>query len=108
MSRNLSAKDIAFEKERARLRREYNEKISKLQKELKEKEEEINTLQLCLEETEEILREKEDWIDRLLEYMDIPKEEFEAKVKNKSRVATLSKGYTYLVGNILEVLQRYE
>lgn len=74
----LSAKDKAFEQERIKFRREIHEKehlIQNLRSELRTKNQEIQTLQSKIQE-------QNDWIERLLEYMDIPEDQFKAMIKN--------------------------
>lgn len=73
MAKQKSAKDIAFDKERAKFRSE----IRKLQSEVKEKDQEIRELKQSLSEADTVLKEKENWIERLLEYMDVSEEEFQ-------------------------------
>lgn len=62
-----SAKDVAFEKERVKYRREIRE----LQSIIDVKDVEIRSLQDKIDRQEAAIREKDEWIDRLLEYMDL-------------------------------------
>lgn len=80
MQNKKSAKDIAFEKERVKFRSTINQQKSELAKrdcEIRELKELNQTLKSQLEE-------KEDWIQRLLEYMDLTKEEFEQLKEEKN------------------------
>ena len=83
MPRKLSAKDKAFEKERARFR----SRERALEAEVKEKERLVQSLteQLAHKDTE--LAEKEDWISRLLEYMDLPETERAQAVRRDGNAA---------------------
>lgn len=84
MERKKSAKDIAFDKERSKFRSE----IKKLQHEIYRKNAEILELKAILSQKENEISEKDDWIHRLLNYMDmsddlkrfIEKEKMECKV----------------------------
>lgn len=62
-----SAKDKAFDEERAKL----NKKIRELESQLKTKEVEIRTLKEENEKEKEKLEQLQDWNRRLLEYMDL-------------------------------------
>lgn len=84
-----SAKDIAFEKERARMRHNYEEKLASLQKELDITKQENENLQNHLKKLESALQEKEEWISRLLEYMDLPKEDVKVIIQKEKQHAEL-------------------
>lgn len=62
-----SAKDKAFDEERAKL----NKRIRELESQLKTKELEIRSLKEKNEKEKEKLEEIQDWNRRLLEYMDL-------------------------------------
>lgn len=92
MSQNKSAKDIAFDKERAKFRQE----IKNLQSELRRKDNEITRLTRLVDELEEKLSEKDEWIERLLQYTEISKEELKELIKSEAekneanqRIATM-------------------
>lgn len=77
MSEKKSKKDIAFEKERAVFRHEKRE----LEHAIKKKD--VQILQ-CVDKIRELqnkISEQEDWIRRLLEYMDLTKEDFEKEIQ---------------------------
>ena len=88
-----SKKDLAFDRERAKYRKQINElesEISSKNKELSNKDKEISDLKLTLDERELKIQEKEDHINRLLEYMDMSKEEYKnaiAKDEIKAKVS---------------------
>ena len=71
MGSKKSAKDIAFEKERARFRQEIRE----LQREIKKRDADIFELKESLKNTEAMIETKDDWIRRLLEYTELSEEE---------------------------------
>ena len=86
MNRKKSAKDVTFEKEKSKFRSE----IRKLQYEIKNKNAEISELKLALNQKENEITEKDDWIQRLLKYMDLSEEDlrrFTAKEKMECTVA---------------------
>lgn len=101
MSKNTkSAKDVAFEKERIRLRHEYNTQIAELQRKLSEKDAELSQVKIILAETESLLLEKEEWIERLLEYTDLPKEEIKELFEKEKERADLAEKMDVLFGMV--------
>lgn len=77
MGNKKSAKDMAFEKERAKFR----QRIRELEREVKE--EKIRTYQLenVINSKDEEIDELKDWIDRLLGYMDLSEDEMKNIIK---------------------------
>lgn len=73
-----SAKDIAFDKERTKFRKQIKELNSEIEK-LKQKNMELETI---ISNQELLIHEKDDWIQRLLEYTELTKEDLE-KLKNQ-------------------------
>ena len=71
MSNKKSAKDVAFEKERAKFRQEIRE----LQREIKKRDADIYELKESLKNTGAMIETKDDWIRRLLEYTELSEEE---------------------------------
>ena len=71
-----SAKDIAFDKERAK----YNKRIRELESQLKEKDEIINSQKEDLARMEQL----EDWVNRLLEYTELSEDDMR-NIVNKER-----------------------
>lgn len=67
-----SAKDIAFDKERAKFRHE----IGALNHTIKERDATIRDLNDQIAKLESETARQQDWINRLLEYMDLPEEDF--------------------------------
>ena len=79
MKNKKSAKDLAFDRERAKFR-----------KEIRELERENASLSLTLiernveiQEAEEEIRQLKNWVQRLLEYMDMPEEEMRKRIENE-------------------------
>lgn len=81
MKNKKSAKDLAFDRERAKFR-----------KEIRELERENASLSLTLTErnveiqkADEEIRSLKDWVQRLLEYMDMPEEEMRKRIANERK-----------------------
>ena len=86
MKKTKSAKDIAFDKERA----EYRKKIRELNSLVIEQRADICKLKEEISRKNMEIIEKEDWIGRLLEYMDMSEEDMRKMIqkdKNMSEVA---------------------
>lgn len=86
MKQNKSAKDMAFEKERAKYRKELRELESKLKHEKLEKYE----LKEQIEKLECERDELKEWINRLLEYTEMSEEDMRKliqKEKSEQEVA---------------------
>lgn len=75
-----SAKDLAFDKERAK----YNKRISELESQLKEKEKVIVLQNKSIETGSEELYRLRDWVRRLLEYTELSEEDMK-KLINKEK-----------------------
>lgn len=95
MERKKSAKDIAFEKERSKFR----SVIRKLQYEIGNKDTEILELKQALSEKENEVIEKEDWIQRLLEYMDLSEEDLKKFIEKEKRECAVIKNM-YDIGKL--------
>lgn len=78
MEKQKSKKDIAFDKERAK----YRHEIYALQREIKENLREIEVLNLEILELKESILEKDEWINRLLEYTELTEEDMKKKIQN--------------------------
>lgn len=94
MSRELSAKDKAFEKERVK----YRHQIKDLEQLLITKDVTIVELQNKIEEQEAKLREYEDWIERLLSYTEMNKEEFQKLLEEQKKSAELNDSINSFLG----------
>lgn len=82
---NKSAKDLAFEKERAKYRKQIRELETELKKERYEKFE----LKGKLVSIEEKCTELQDWIDRLLEYTEMSEDDMKAIIKKEKTSAEI-------------------
>lgn len=83
MKQKQSAKDIAFEKERAKYRkkiRELEHDILSLNQSINQKDNELNILR------NEILQ-KSDWIRRLLEYTELSEDDMKAIINREKTLA---------------------
>lgn len=79
MKNKKSAKDLAFERDRAKFR-----------KEIRELEREKESLAITvmdqngeLQKADAEIQELKEWIERLLEYMDMPEEEMRKRIENE-------------------------
>lgn len=99
MEKPQSAKDKAFEKERAKYRkkiRELEHDITEFRLAVMQKDNELNILRNELEQ-------KQDWIRRLLEYTELSKEDMKAIIDKKKSVATVMKRFGELSGVISSI-----
>lgn len=99
MKQKQSAKDLAFEKERAKFR-----------KKIRDLEHEINNLKLLYMQKENELRvvnsqlsQKEDWIRRLLEYTELSEDDMKAIIDKEKSVAKVAKMFNELGSAILSI-----
>lgn len=91
---NKSAKDIAFERERTKLQRQKRE----AEEQLKDKDIAIKSLTDKISELEYIIRQKDEWIERLLEYTELTKEDIKAMVEKDKATAETLKTFNSLMG----------
>lgn len=101
MKQKQSAKDLAFEKERAKFR-----------KKIRELEHEINSLQyIIMQKDNELsivrneLSQKEDWIRRLLEYTELSEEDMKAIIDKEKSKAEVVKMFGEL-GSVMSSIYR--
>ena len=80
-----SAKDIAFDKERATFRKQIRE----LEREVSNKDLEIRKLKEVISQKETEITGKDDWIRRLLEYMDLSKDDLKKFIENEKAKADI-------------------
>lgn len=85
MKNNKSSKDLAFDKERAK----YRHEISNLQREIKENLHKIEVLNRKIFELEESIRQKDEWIKRLLEYTELSEEDIKIQIKKDRNMSEL-------------------
>lgn len=78
MKDKKSAKDLAFEREKAKFRKEIRE----LEYRIAEKDKHIVELEKVIGKCNMQIQQQEDWIRRLLEYMDLPEEEMRKRIAN--------------------------
>lgn len=86
MKKTKSAKDLAFDKERAKYRKEIRELNSLVSRQSID----IDKLKQDIDRKDMELVEKDEWIRRLLEYMDMSEEDMRKiiqKDKNMSDIA---------------------
>lgn len=77
MGNKKSAKDMAFEKERAKFR----QKIRDLEREIKEQKIKMFQLEEVANLKDKEIDELKEWISRLLEYMDLSEEDMKRMIK---------------------------
>lgn len=80
---NKSAKDIAFEKERARYRKQIRELGSQIVKQRID----IDKLKEEIEQKNMDIAEKDEWIHRLLEYMDMSEDDMRKIIQKDKTMA---------------------
>lgn len=83
MKTEKSKKDIAFDKERAKYRHEINDLQRVVTKQLAE----ISHLSERISELEESIRQKNEWIHRLLEYTELSEEDMRKQIKKDKNVS---------------------
>ena len=76
-------KDIAFDKERAKYRHEIND----LQRTISKQIAEVSNLMKRISELEENVRQKDEWIQRLLEYTELSEEDMRKQIKKDKNVS---------------------
>lgn len=76
-NRKKSAKDLAFDKEREKFRKE----IHRLGDENKLLAAKVKDQNEKLQKAEEENRQMKEWVDRLLEYMDMPEKEMRKRIE---------------------------
>lgn len=79
MRKNKSAKDFAFDKERAKYRKE----IRILESENHQLSMQIVSMQKEAEKVQEEIRQLKEWNERLLEYMDMTEEEMRNRIEKE-------------------------
>lgn len=94
--KQLSKKDIAFEKERVKFRQE----IRNLTKENKDKEETLNNLLQENKKLENKIEEQKDWIERLLDYCNLSEDEFK-RMKDINDVSNQLSDINNVIGKVL-------
>lgn len=83
MKTGKSKKDIAFDKERAKYRHEIND----LQRTISNQLVEISNLSKRISELEDSVRQKDEWIHRLLEYTELSEEDMRKQIKKDKNIS---------------------
>lgn len=97
--RKMSAKDIAFEKERTKYRKEIRaleHDVSALRVSVMQKDNELHLLRSELEQ-------KSDWIRRLLEYTELSEDDMRTIISKEKNTAAVMKMFGELSGVISEI-----
>lgn len=92
MEKQKSKKYLAFDRERAK----YRHEISNLQRESKENLRKIEAMNQKISELEESIREKDEWINRLLEYTELTEEGMKNQIQK-------DKGALEVINNMVEI-----
>lgn len=92
--KNKSAKDIAFERERTKLQKQKRE----VEEQLRDKDKTIKSLTDKISELENIIRQKDEWIERLLEYTELTKEDLKFMIEKDKATAEALKTFNSLMG----------
>lgn len=93
-----SAKDIAFEKERNKYRKQINELEERLLNSYKE----ARSLKEKVAELEAELQSKNEWIERLLEFTEMSQEDIQVVVEKDKAVVSTFKMLNILSGGYYE------
>lgn len=99
MKKTKSAKDIAFDKERAKYRQEIRELSSELIKQRLD----IDKLKQDVDRKDMELVEKDEWIRRLLEYMDMSEEDMRKIIQKDKTMAEVAER----LSNIDKMVSRF-
>ena len=91
---NKSAKDIAFERERTKLQRQKRE----VEEQLRDRDKTIKSLTDKISELENVIIQKDEWIERLLEYTELTKEDLKIKIEKDKASAEALKTFNSLMG----------
>ena len=94
-----SAKDLAFDKERAKFRSE----IRNLQYQIQYKDKQIEKLGKTICQKEEELFKLNEWVERLLEYTEIPKEDLKIIIQQEKENVEVKKRISATIGFISNV-----
>lgn len=89
-----SAKDIAFDKECGK----YRHQIRDLEAIIKCKDSEIGTLEEISAKKDEQIRILNDWVDRLLEYTEMTKEDLQKLIQKDKEIEKATKNLNDLMG----------
>ena len=96
LKQKKSAKDIAFENERIKFRKE----IRSLQYQIMDMDNQIKELNEVIFDRENELRHQSEWIDRLLEYMEISNEDLQKIIESEKDKAEIRERISTTLGII--------
>lgn len=91
---NKSAKDLAFDRERAK----YGKRIKELEAKLEQKNNEICNLRIKASEAEAKCESLQSWIDRLLEYTEMSEEDMKKIIQKDKDSAEIMNRMNGLLG----------
>ena len=92
--KNKTAKDLAFDRERAK----YGKQIKDLKAELKQKDGEILELRNRIDEAEAKCESLQDWVNRLLEYTDMSEDDMKKIIQKDKDSAEVMERANALLG----------
>lgn len=95
---NVTAKDLAFERERMTWKRKFRAERENHEKELED-------LRRRLEEKDDLLRSKDDWIERLLEYTELDRDDIAEVVERQKKAPKADPVISSIVGSIVRGVQ---
>lgn len=95
---NVTAKDLAFERERMTWKRKFRAERENHEKELED-------LKRQLEEKDDLLRSKDDWIERLLEYTELDRDDIAEVVERQKKAPKADPVISSIVGSIIRGAQ---
>lgn len=90
---NVTAKDLAFERERMTWKRKFRAERENHEKKREE-------LERQLEEKDDLLRSKNDWIERLLEYTELDRDDIAEVVEKQKKAPKADPVIPSIVGSI--------
>lgn len=95
---NVTAKDLAFERERMTWKRKFRAERENHEKEL-------GDLKRQLEEKDDLLRSKDDWIERLLEYTELDRDDIAEVVERQKKAPKADPVISGIVSSIVRGVQ---
>ena len=95
---NVTAKDLAFERERMTWKRKFRAERENHEKELED-------LRRRLEEKDDLLRSKDDWIERLLEYTELDRDDIVEVIERQKKAPRPDPVISSIVGSIVRGVQ---
>lgn len=99
---NKSAKDLAFDRERAAFRSE----IRNLKQVIEQQHTHIQELGESIRQKDEEILKLNEWIERLLEYTEIPKEDLKELIESEKEEVQVRERISTTIGIIGDVYRR--